>query len=102
MAVLKPLADRVIVKQLPAESKSAGGITIPDDAKEIPNRGTVLAVGTGTPEHPMLVKVGDMALFGKFAGTEIEHEGENLLILKQADILAVLTDEEPQAETAQQ
>lgn len=100
MATLKPLADRIIVKQLPAEAKSAGGITIPDDAKEAPNRGTVKAVGTGTKEDPMVINVGEIALFGKYAGTEIEHEGENLLILKQNEVLAVLV-EETSSETAQ-
>ena len=94
MATLKPLADRIIVKQLSAETKSEGGIIIPDDAREAPNRGTVRAVGTGTKDDPMVINVGEIALFGRYAGTEIEHDGENLLILKQNEVLAVLIEEE--------
>ncbi|MBO4541756.1 MAG: co-chaperone GroES, partial [Bacteroidales bacterium] len=73
---IKPLADRVIVKAAPAEEKTAGGIIIPDTAKEKPQRGTVVAVGAGKKDEPMTVKVGDNVLYGKYAGTEINYNGE--------------------------
>lgn len=87
---IKPLADRVLVKPAPAEEKTVGGIIIPDSAKEKPLKGEVLAVGNGTKDEEMLLKVGDQILYGKYAGTEIEHEGEKLLIMRQSDILATL------------
>lgn len=87
---IKPLADRVLVKPLPAEEKTVGGIIIPDSAKEKPAKAEVLAVGTGTKDEEMILKVGDIVLYGKYAGTEIEHEGEKYLIMSQSDILAIL------------
>lgn len=87
---IKPLADRVLIKPLPAEEKTVGGIIIPDSAKEKPAKAEVLAVGTGTKDEEMILKVGDIVLYGKYAGTEIEHEGEKYLIMRQSDILATL------------
>ncbi len=87
---IKPLADRVIVKAAPAEEKTAGGIIIPDTAKEKPQRGTIVAVGAGKKDEPMTVKVGDNVLYGKYAGTEINYNGEDYLIMKESDILAIL------------
>lgn len=87
---VKPLADRVLVLPNPAEEKTAGGLFIPDTAKEKPLAGKVVAVGPGTKEVEMEVKVGDQVLYGKYAGTEIQIEGENYLIMKQNDILAII------------
>lgn len=87
---IKPLADRVIVKAAQAEQKTAGGIIIPDTAKEKPQRGEVIAVGNGKKDEPMTVKVGDVVLYGKYAGTEINYNGEDYLIMKESDILAIL------------
>ena len=87
---IKPLADRVLIKAAPAEEKTAGGIIIPDTAKEKPLYGEVLAVGNGTKDEEMVLKAGDTVLYGKYAGTEIEHEGEKYLIMRQSDVLAVL------------
>ena len=87
---IKPLADRVLVKPVPAEEKTIGGIIIPDTAKEKPLQGTVLAVGNGTKDEEMVLKVNDTVLYGKYAGTEIEFEGEKYLIMRQSDIFAVL------------
>jgi len=87
---IKPLADRVIVEAAPAEQKTAGGIIIPDTAKEKPQRGTIVAVGAGKKDEPMTVKVGDNVLYGKYAGTEINYEGNDYLIMKESDILAVI------------
>ena len=87
---IKPLADRVLVKPAPAEEKTIAGIIIPDTAKEKPLQGTVLAVGNGTKDEEMVVKVNDTVLYGKYAGTEIEFEGEKYLIMRQSDIFAVL------------
>ncbi len=87
---IKPLADRVLVKAAPAEEKTIGGIIIPDTAKEKPLQGTVLAVGNGTKDEEMVLKAGDTVLYGKYAGTEVELEGEKYLIMRQSDILAVL------------
>lgn len=87
---IKPLADRVIVKAAQAEQKTAGGIIIPDTAKEKPQRGEVVAVGNGKKDEPMIVKVGDVVLYGKYAGTEINYNGEDYLIMKESDILAIL------------
>ena len=87
---IKPLADRVLVKPAPAEEKTVSGIIIPDSAKEKPLKGEVLAVGNGTKDEEMVVKTGDTVLFGKYAGTELEWEGEKYLIMRQSDILAVL------------
>lgn len=87
---IKPLADRVLVKPAPAETKTVGGIIIPDSAKEKPLKGEVLAVGNGSKDEEMILKVGDTVLYTKYAGTEIEVEGEKYLIMKQSDILATL------------
>jgi chaperonin GroES len=85
-----PLHDRVIVKPAPAEEKTAGGIIIPDTAKEKPQRGTVIAAGPGKKDEPMTVKTGDTILYGKYAGTEVSLEGEDFLIMRESDILAVV------------
>ncbi|HQR92346.1 MAG TPA: co-chaperone GroES [Sediminibacterium sp.] len=85
-----PLHDRVIVKPAAAEEKTAGGIIIPDTAKEKPQRGTIVAAGTGKKDEPMTVKVGDNVLYGKYAGTEISIEGQDLLIMRESDILAIV------------
>ncbi len=87
---IKPLADRVLVVPAPAEEKTIGGIIIPDTAKEKPLKGEVVAVGNGTKDEEMVVKVGDTVLYGKYAGTELEFEGNKYLIKRQSDILAVL------------
>ena len=87
---ITPLHDRVIVRPAAAETKTAGGIIIPDTAKEKPQRGTVIAVGSGKVDEPMTVKVGDMVLYGKYAGTEIALEMEDLLIMRESDILAII------------
>jgi chaperonin GroES len=87
---LKPLADRVLVEAAPAEEKTAGGIIIPDTAKEKPQRGKIVAIGTGKKDEPLTVKVGDSVLYGKYAGTEITIEGKEYLIMRESDIFAVL------------
>ena len=86
---IKPLADRVLVVPAPAEEKTIGGIIIPDTAKEKPLKGEVVAVGNGTKDEEMVVKVGDTVLYGKYAGTEINIDGTDYLIMKQSDILAI-------------
>ncbi|HTE07804.1 MAG TPA: co-chaperone GroES, partial [Flavitalea sp.] len=85
-----PLHDRVIVKPAKAEEKTAGGIIIPDTAKEKPQRGTVVAAGPGKKDEPTTVKIGDTVLYGKYSGTEISLEGDELLIMRESDILAIL------------
>lgn len=87
---IQPLADRVLIKAAPAEEKTAGGIIIPDTAKEKPLQGKVLAVGKGTKDEEMVLKAGDTVLYGKYAGTEVELDGEKYLIMRQSDVLAVL------------
>ncbi|MBQ7999429.1 MAG: co-chaperone GroES [Bacteroidales bacterium] len=87
---IKPLADRVLVEPKAAETKTAGGLIIPDNAKEKPQEGTVLAVGPGKKDEPMEVKVGDKVLYGKYAGTEINAEGKSYMIMRQSDILAII------------
>ena len=87
---IRPLADRVLVKPAAAEEKTASGIIIPDSAKEKPLKGEVLAVGNGTKDEEMVVKTGDVVLYGKYAGTELELEGEKHLIMRQSDILAIV------------
>ena len=87
---IKPLADRVLIKPAPAEEKTAGGIIIPDPAKEKPLQGEVVATGEGTKDETMVLKAGDVVLYGKYAGTEVEYEGEKYLIMRQSDVLAVL------------
>ena len=86
---IKPLADRVLVRPAPAEEK-VGGIIIPDTAKEKPQRGTVVAVGDGTKDDPMVLKDGDTVLYGKYSGTELEVEGEKYLMMRQSDVLAIV------------
>ncbi len=87
---IKPLADRVLIEPAPAETKTVAGIIIPDTAKEKPLQGTIIAVGTGTKDEEMVLKAGDTVLYGKYAGTEIEHEGKKYLIMRQSDVVAVL------------
>ena len=93
----RPLHDRIVVTRIDAESKSAGGIIIPDTAKEKPSEGEVISVGPGGRDEsgkiiPIDLKVGDRVLFGKWSGTEVKLDGEELLIMKESDIMAVLTD----------
>ena len=87
---IKPLADRVLIEPAPAETKTIGGIIIPDTAKEKPLQGTVVAVGKGTKDEDMVLKEGDTVLYGKYAGTELEFEGKKYLIMRQSDVVAVL------------
>ena len=87
---IKPLADRELILPAPAEEKTIGGIIIPDTAKEKPLKGEVIAVGNGTKDEEMVLKVGDTVLYGKYAGTELEVEGNKYLIMRQSDVLAVL------------
>jgi len=87
---IKPLADRVLIKPAVAEEKTASGIIIPDSAKEKPLKGEVLAAGNGTKDEEMVVKKGDVVLYGKYAGTELELDGEKYLIMRQSDILAII------------
>ena len=87
---IRPLQDRVLVEAAPAEEKTAGGIIIPDTAKEKPQKGHVVAVGNGKKDEPMTVKVGDEVLYGKYAGTEISFGGKDLLIMRESDIFAIL------------
>ena len=87
---IKPLADRVLVQPAVAEEKTVGGIIIPDSAKEKPLKGEVVATGNGTKDEEMVVKAGDSVLYGKYAGTEIELDGETYLIMRQSDILAII------------
>ena len=88
--MIRPLSDRLLVEPKEAETKTAAGLYIPDTAKEKPQQGTILAVGPGKKDEPMELKVGDVVLYGKYAGTEITVEGKNYLIMKQSDVLAVL------------
>jgi chaperonin GroES len=87
---IKPLADRVIVEVSPAEEKTASGLIIPDTAKEKPQKGIVVAVGTGKKDEPMTVKVGDTVLYGKYAGTEVSVDGHEYLIMRESDIFAIV------------
>jgi len=87
---VKPLADRVLVEPAAAEQKTAGGIIIPDTAKEKPQKGTVVAIGNGKKDEPLTVKVGDQVLYGKYSGTEITVEGKDYLVMRESDILAVI------------
>ena len=88
--MIKPLQDRVLVEPKEAETMTAGGLIIPDTAKEKQQQGTVIAVGSGKKDEPMEVKVGDTVLYGKYAGTEVKYEGKDYPIVKQSDILAIL------------
>ena len=87
---IKPLADRVLIEPLEAETKTASGIIIPDSAKEKPQKGNVVAVGPGTKENPVTVKTGDSVLYGKYSGTELKLEGNDYLIMRESDILAIV------------
>jgi chaperonin GroES len=87
---IKPLADRVVIEPSQAEEKTAGGIIIPDTAKEKPQKGTVVAIGPGKKDEPLTVKVGDLVLYGKYAGTEITIDDNNFLIMRESDIVAVI------------
>ena len=87
---IKPLDDRVLVEPAAAETTTSSGIIIPDTAKEKPQKGTVVAVGPGTQENPITVKAGDQVLYGKYAGTELQHEGKDYLIMKENDLLAIV------------
>jgi chaperonin GroES len=87
---IKPLADRVLIKALDAETKTASGIYIPDSAKEKPQKGTVMAVGPGTNKNPITVKVGDKVLYGKYSVTELNHEETDYLMMKESDLLAII------------
>ena len=88
--MIKPLADRVLIEPKEAETKTAGGLYIPDTAKEKPQQGKVVAAGPGKKDEPMEVKVGDVVLYGKYAGTEVTVDDVKYLIVKQSDILAIL------------
>jgi len=92
---LKPLLDRVVIKRVEEENKTAGGIIIPDTAKEKPSQGIIVSVGPGGRDEaghdvPMTLKVGDRVLFGKWSGTEIKIEGEDLIIMKESEVFGVL------------
>ena len=87
---IKPLSDRVLVEPMAAETKTASGLYIPDTAKEKPQQGKVVAVGSGKKDHDMTVKVGDTVLYGKYAGTELKLEGTDCLIMREEDILAII------------
>jgi chaperonin GroES len=87
---IRPLQDRVLVEAAAAEEKTAGGIIIPDTAKEKPQKGKIIAVGNGKKDEPLTVKVGDEVLYGKYAGTEISVAGKEYLIMRESDIFAIL------------
>ncbi|MGB2128801.1 MAG: co-chaperone GroES [Flavicella sp.] len=87
---IKPLADRVVVEPIAAETTTASGLIIPDSAKEKPSKGTVVAVGNGTKEEALTVQVGDTVLYGKYAGTELKLEGNDYLIMRESDIFAIV------------
>ena len=102
---IRPLADRVLVRRIEEESKTAGGIIIPDTAKEKPTRGEIISVGEGArDDHGKLivpsVKAGDIVLFTKWGGTEIKVDGEDLLIMKESDILAIVEGEKAKKKAA--
>ena len=88
---ITPLADRVLIKVSEAETKTASGIIIHDNAQEKPQKGKIAAIGKGTKENPIRVKVGDTVLYGKYAGTELKHKGEDYLIMKESDIFAIIS-----------
>ena len=87
---IKPLSDRVLVEPAQAEEMTAGGIYIPDTAKEKPQRGTVVAVGPGKKDEPTTVKEGDVVLYGKYSGTELQVDGKDYLMMRESDILAII------------
>jgi chaperonin GroES len=88
---ITPLSDRVLIKVSEAETKTASGIIIPDNAQEKPQKGTVVAAGKGTKDNPITVKVGDTVLYGKFSGTELKHDGEEFIIMRESDIFAIIS-----------
>ncbi len=88
--MMKPISDRVVVKPAPAEEKTAGGIIIPDTAKEKPQRGEIVAVGPGKDGNKMTVKKGDIILYGKYAGQELNYQGTDYLIMREDDVLVIL------------
>ena len=87
---IKPLADRVLIEPMEAETKTASGIYIPETAKEKPQQGKVVAVGPGTKDEKVTVKVGDKVLYGKYAGTELKLEGNDYLMMRESDVLAIV------------
>ena len=87
---IKPLADRVLVEPMEAETKTASGIIIPDTAKEKPQKGKVVAVGPGTKDESMTVSIGDTVLYGKYSGTELKFDGADYLMMRESDILAII------------
>ena len=87
---IKPLADRVLIEPMAAETKTASGIIIPDTAQEKPQKGTIVAVGDGKKDEPLTVKVGDTVLYGKYSGTELKFEGKDYMIMRESDILAII------------
>jgi len=87
---IKPLADRVLIEPVAAETKTASGLYIPDTAKEKPQKGKVVAVGNGKKDYEMTVKIGDTVLYGKYAGTELKVEGGDYIIMREDDILAIV------------
>ena len=87
---IKPLADRVLIEPAAAETQTSSGLYIPGTAKEKPQKGIVVAVGPGTKEDPVTLSVGDTVLYGKYAGTELQHDGKDFLIMKENDILAIV------------
>ena len=87
---IKPLADRVLIEPAKAETTTVSGIIIPDTAQEKPQKGTVVAVGNGTKDHQMSVKIGDKVLYGKYSGTELKFEGTDYLMMRESDLLAII------------
>lgn len=87
---IKPLADRVVIEPVAAETQTASGLYIPDSAQEKQQKGTVVAVGSGTKDHTMTVKVGDTVIYGKYAGSELKFDGADYMIMKEDDILAII------------
>lgn len=87
---IKPLSDRVVIEPMAAETTTASGLIIPDTAKEKPQKGTVVAVGSGKKDHTMTVKVGETVLYGKYSGTELKYEGKDYLIMKEDEIYAII------------
>lgn len=90
MMTIRPLADRVLVEPKEAETKTASGLFIPDNAKEKPQEGVILATGNGKKDEPMELKAGDKVLYGKYSGTEIHYEGKTYLMMRQNDVMAVI------------
>jgi chaperonin GroES len=87
---IRPLADRVLIAPAPAETTTASGLIIPDNAKEKPQKGTVVAVGNGKVDEPLTVKVGDTVLYGKYGGTDLKLDGVDYLMMRESDILAII------------